>query len=157
MTIAACSSADENSGNGAARQTFVVRQEAPVLADIDLVEEGRSVGDLLYFEAAVTDADGNVGALIGSLATVRLPGANGANIEERLANLVFRFGADTLVVAGGSEYSADQAEMQVGTPQVRAVVGGTGRYFASRGEVVTERMDDGTYTHTFTVVGADHG
>jgi hypothetical protein len=154
VAVSACSSNSTSSAGDASRRSVVIRQEAPVLVDIGVEEQGKSVGDLLYFEASVTDADGNRGTLIGSLATVRLTDANLAEIEERLANLVFRFGDDMLIVSGGSEYPSDQSEMQAGAPQLRAVVGGTGRFFAARGEVVTERMEDGTYTHTFSLVGA---
>jgi hypothetical protein len=130
-------------------------QQPPLLTDVKADPGGKSVGDFLFFEAAVTDEAGNEGALIGSLLTVDLPDAAGEEFEGRLGNLLFRFGDDTLVVAGGTEYPAEQPEMQASSPQLRAVVGGTGRYVGARGEVLTERLPDGTYRHTFTLLGSE--
>jgi hypothetical protein len=155
VTLLGCSTDDKGSSEPAQRETLVVRQEAPLLTDVELDDQqGKAVGDLLFFEAQVTDDAGNEGVLLGSLATVRLSADAGEEIEERLANLVFRFGDDMLVVQGASEYVPGQTEMAASTPQTRAVIGGTGRFLAASGEVVTERMSDGTYTHTFTLVNA---
>jgi hypothetical protein len=91
--------------------------------------------------------------LIGYLLTVDLPGARSdETLEERIGNLVFAFGDDKLVVAGGSAYPAGSVEMAANEPQLRAVVGGTGAYLGARGEVVTTRNEDGTYRHEFTLV-----
>lgn len=143
----ACSSNDEEGV-----RTLVIRQEDPILQGVDLTQTGATVGDLLFFEAVITDEAGTVGELLGSLATAQLPSPNSQTIEERLGNLVFSFGDDTLVVIGATEYPSDQSEMRASLPQVRAVVGGTGRFLGAGGEVTSERMDDGTYTHTFTLV-----
>ena len=36
--------------------------------------------------------------------------------------------------------------------QVRAVIGGTGRFLGARGQVTTIRAEDGHYDHTFELV-----
>lgn len=149
LTASACTSNDDDA---ASRLTLVVRQEVPTLTDVDLAEGGKTLGDLLFFEAPIVDDDGNTGEVIGSLATADLPEPAGEPIEDRLANLVFDFGDDSLVVLGATEYPAEQSEMKASQPQVRAVVGGTGRFLGARGEVVTERQEDGTYVHTFTLL-----
>lgn len=132
---------------------LVVTQQAPTLVDIDLSSEGKTVGDLLAFTAPITAEGGTSGNLIGTLVTIDLADpATGDLLEERLGNLVFDFADGTLVVAGGTEYPASDREMQAGEPQTRAVTGGTGTYIGSRGEVITERNDDGSYTHTFTLL-----
>ena len=41
-----------------------------------------------------------------------------------------------------------KVEITEEAPQVRAVVGGTGDYFAARGQVTTVRHKDGSYDHT---------
>ena len=133
--------------------TLVVTQQAPTLVDIDLTSEGKTVGDLLAFTAPITAEGGASGNLIGQLVTIDLPDpVTGDLLEDRLGNLVFDFADGTVVVAGGTEYPASEQEMQAGEPQTRAVTGGTGAYIGSRGEVTTERNDDGTYTHSFTLL-----
>jgi len=37
-------------------------------------------------------------------------------------------------------------------PQLRAVVGGTGRFIGARGQVLTTRRDAGHYEHSFTLL-----
>lgn len=143
LILGACSSGDD-------ARTLVIEQDAPALASF-----GGPAGILkaLAFDARITDPDGTEGVLIGYLLTTDLPSASGdGEVEGRIGTLVYTFGTSDLIVSGGTSYPAGQAEMQAGEPQVRAVVGGTGDYLGARGEVVTVRNTDGTYTHTFTLV-----
>jgi hypothetical protein len=135
-------------GAGNDTRTLVIEQGAPAL-----VAYGDDVARGLAFDATLTDPDGNEGVLIGNLLTVDLPdpGSDG-ELEERIGTLVFTFGDDELVVIGGTSYPAADAEMAAGEPQLRVVVGGTGAYRGARGEVVTTRNADGTYTHLFTLL-----
>ncbi len=108
---------------------------------------------MVAFDAEITDPDGRSGLLIGYLLTADLPDARtGEVLEERIGTLVYTFGDDELVTSGGTSYRVDSAEMAVDEPQLRAVIGGTGSFIGARGEVVTTRNPDGTYTHTFTLV-----
>ena len=144
LILGACSSGDDDT------RTLVIEQDAPALASF-----GGPAGSLkaLAFDARITDPDGTEGVLIGYLLTTDLPSASGdGEVEGRIGTLVYTFGTSDLIVSGGTSYPAGQAEMQAGEPQVRAVVGGTGDYLGARGEVVTVRNTDGTYTHTFTLV-----
>lgn len=131
---------------------FTVHQETPALATVDIGYEGKSHGDMLAFEAAISTEDGEEGTLSGLLITVALP-RNQNVFEDRIGNLVFKFGdSDSLVVAGASVYPPDETEMNANQPQVRAVIGGTGKYLGARGEVTTTRNDDGTYDHAFRLI-----
>jgi len=144
LILGACSSGDDDT------RTLIIEQDAPALASF-----GGPAGILkaLAFDARITDPDGTEGVLIGYLLTTDLPSASGdGEVEGRIGTLVYTFGTSDLIVSGGTSYPAGQAEMQAGEPQVRAVVGGTGDYLGARGEVVTVRNTDGTYTHTFTLV-----
>ena len=132
--------------------TFVIEQDVPVLSSI-AVGPSASPGDLLAFEARITVGDGREGMLRGLLITVDVPDESGDLLEDRVGQLVFDLGdGDSLVVAGASVYESEADEMTPGAPQVRAVVGGTGRYIGARGEVETIRNPDGTYEHEVTLI-----
>jgi hypothetical protein len=155
VALAGCSSGDDT-------RTLVIEQDAPALASFrGPAPAGPANGDgdsdrglnVLAFDARITDADGTEGVLIGYLLTTDLPDGSGTGeVEGRIGTLVYTFGSDELVVSGGTSYPAGEAEMQAGVSQSRVVVGGTGAYLGARGEVVTVRNSDGTYTHTFTLL-----
>lgn len=137
----------------AERQTFTIRQDAPVLAPVDIGVAGQTHGDMLAFEAPLTATDGTTGVLRGILITVDLPDADGDVHEDRIGQLYFDLGGgDTLVVAGGTVYPDQTAEMVTGKEQVRAVIGGTGKFIGARGQVTTLRDGGGTYDHRFELL-----
>jgi hypothetical protein len=158
VLLAACS------GDTETTTTLTITQQPPELASFEIPVAGDGSGTLtqtadlppagvLAFDAEITDPDGREGILIGYLLTADLPDARtGETLEERVGTLVYAFGEDELVVTGGTSYPLGSAEMAAGQPQRRAVVGGTGRYLGVRGEVVTTRNGDGTYSHEFTLV-----
>ena len=55
--------------------------------------------------------------------------------------------ADEIVISGANIYPTNQLIMQADAPQVRAIIGGTGKYKGIRGQVTTTRKSDETYTH----------
>lgn len=140
-------------GAGAAEHTTLkVRQETPVLVTVDVGEAGASHGDILAFEAAIAREDGSAGVLRGMLTTVDIPDGDDL-LEDRVGQLVFDLGnGDMLVVAGSSVYPPGSVEMATNNAQVRAVIGGTGRFLGARGQVTTIRAEDGHYDHTFELV-----
>lgn len=132
--------------------SFIVRQEAPNLRPMDRGPMGRSHGDALAFSAPVRTDDGRTGTLHGLLITVEVRGP-GAEGETRVGQLILDFGdGDSIVIAGTSVYGDTEVEMEVGRPQVRAVIGGTGAHIGARGEMTTVRLEDGSYTHTLTLL-----
>lgn len=155
VALAGCSSSSSSSSE------IVLIQDAPALTTIEVSDGpetsgGASHGDILAFEAPVSRDGEVVGDLSGILTTVDIPleGSDGREVfEERIGTLVFRFSdTDSIVVNGSSVYPAGEDEMAPGTPQIRAVLGGTGSYVGVDGEVSTVRNDDGTYTHTLTLL-----
>ncbi|WP_048708177.1 hypothetical protein [Microvirga massiliensis] len=131
---------------------FIVIQEAPALTNVDVGLKGKSHGDMLAFEAAVRSEAGNTGTLRGILFTVALPGERHPH-EGRIGQLYFDLGnGDSLVVSGGTVYLGQDTEMTVNTPQVRAVIGGTGAFIGARGQVTTTRRSDRTYEHSFELL-----
>ena len=114
---------------------LTVIQDAPALTDVDLGPKGKSHGDMLAFEAPIRSEAGSTGTLRGILFTVALPGERRPH-EGRIGQLYFDLGkGDSLVVSGGTVYSGQDTEMTVNTPQVRAVIGGTGEFIAARSEI----------------------
>lgn len=132
---------------------FTIHQDLPVLGHVDVGAPGRSHGDILAFEAALTGEDGSTGTLSGILITVDLPGDGEDVFEDRLGQLVFDFGEGSKILAAGdSVYAEDKHEMSADQPQIRAVIGGTGRYIGARGQLTTTRNGDGSYEHEFELI-----
>jgi hypothetical protein len=134
-------------------RTFTLRQEKPVLTDINLGSNGKSHGDMLAFEAAVSGNNGLKGTMSGLLITVDI--AEGEeDFEDRIGQIVFDMGnGDSLVVSGRSIYKGTNQEIDAGAPQLRAVIGGTGAYMGARGQITTTRNADGTYDHRIELLG----
>ncbi|MFO1539624.1 MAG: hypothetical protein ACKOTZ_04120, partial [Chloroflexota bacterium] len=133
-------------------QRFTFFQEVPEIGFIDNGPAGRSYGDMMSFSAAVRTDDGLTGTIHGMVFTIEVRGDGPAD-ETRVGQIVFDLGdGDSIVVAGASVYGADLVEMPAGLPQFRAVIGGTGTYIGARGEVVTIRQEEGTYTHAVTLL-----
>lgn len=137
-------------GPAVVRGQLVLTQAPPVLKHFEIGGPGLTEGDLHVFNAAVTGADGLTGTLYGQLVTVDLPDGDDLHAD-RLAIATFDFGeGHTVVIAGQSKYAKDAQEMRDNDPQLRSIIGGTGRFMGVDGEVVTTRNADGTYQHTLT-------
>ena len=138
----------------AEKRTFKLHQDKPFLSQLDLGAAGTTHGDMLAFEAAVSGDNGIKGTMQGLLVTVDV--AEGDDqFEDRTGQIYFDFGnGNSLVVAGHSTYKGNGQEMEASVPQLRAVIGGTGDYIGSTGQITTTRNADGSYDH---VVGSTHG
>jgi hypothetical protein len=79
---------------------------------------------------------------------------DGIDEEDRLRELVFNLEDGQIIVLGASKYVAAEAPDfgSDNAPVTAVIVGGTGVYVGVRGTVVTEKLDDGTFTHTFAFV-----
>ena len=133
---------------------LTIHQDLPTLVHVDLGKEGASQGDMLAFDAAVETANGVKGKLSGFVLTVDIPEKDHEVFQDRIVSMVFDLGgANTLVIAGKSVYPhRGELEMKKNNPQMRAVIGGTGKYIGARGQVSTTRDKDGGYTHRFELV-----
>lgn len=130
-------------------KTFEIHQAFPNIVHLDIDREGASPGDVLAFDADLTSATGLSGKLSGIMFTVRIPDNAIEMFEDRIAHLIFDFGdSNTLVVTGSAKYPhKGDGQMSENQPQLRAIIGGTGLYMGSRGQVQTSRNSDGTYKH----------
>jgi hypothetical protein len=131
-----------------AKQTFTITQGKPEITRVDIGVTGMSVGDLFGFEAPFTTQDGKMGRIYGIITIVSIPtGANDPFID-RLSSGVLDFGkSDTLVVNGRTVYGTYQGEIKDNEPQLRAIIGGTGRFIGARGQISTIRTPSGSYEH----------
>ncbi len=67
---------------------------------------------------------------------------------ERMASIVLDFGGDdTIIIVGKAIYGGMTVEMEPDRPQIRAIVGGTGRFIGARGQITTVRKPAGHYEH----------
>lgn len=135
---------------------FEVRQERPRLQQAAGGGEPQAPGSVMVFEAPFRSADGELtGIVSASLLAVEAPGEPGqqAAVELRLTDLVFHFdGKGSIVVAGGVDQPDDPAAGIAGAvPQTRQIVETTGAFAGFRGETVSTREADGSYTHDFTL------
>jgi hypothetical protein len=97
-----------------------------------------------------------LGEVFGSKTLIKLATDTESNSSEQRATLlIFTFGNkrdDQLVVMGVPDYPSNAAEFSAGQPVVRAILGGTGKYMAVRGQLTSTRNTDGSYTQVFTLV-----
>jgi hypothetical protein len=128
---------------------LTIEQSKPNLAHVDLGQKGETHGDMLAFDAEVTTDAGVKGKLSGFILLVDIPEGKDEVSEDRIASMVFDLGnADTLVISGKSVYPyRHKPQMDKNNPQIRAVIGGTGKYIGARGQITTTRNEDETYTH----------
>lgn len=138
---AACADAAE------IKRTLKIHQEKPALSHLDLGMQGASHGDMLAFEAAVSGDGGLKGVMYGLLTTVDIAEGDDA-FEDRAGQVFLDLGnGNSIAVAGMSVYKNNSREMDPNAPQIRAVIGGTGGYIGTRGQVTTTRNLDGSYEH----------
>lgn len=141
----------------AEQQTFTLRQGVANTVYVDLGQEAGPRGDLLAFIAPLTSEDGLAGAHSGMVVTVDIPEPGEEAFEDRMVKSVFDFGqGTTLMMLGRSGYLADADnvdERALNEPVTTPIVGGTGDLVGARGQVITARQEDGTYTQEFQLLG----
>jgi hypothetical protein len=109
---------------------------------------GMSVGDLFGFEAPFTTKDGKIGRIYGIVTIVSIPTGASDPFIDRLSSGVLDFGKnDTLVIGGKTVYGTYQGETKENEPQLRAAIGGTGRFIGAGGQISTLRTPSGSYEH----------
>tara|TARA_B100000767_G_C19536557_1_gene438885 strand:+ start:161 stop:643 length:483 start_codon:yes stop_codon:yes gene_type:complete len=133
---------------------FTIHQDEPSLAHVDVGQKGQSQRDLLAFDAPVQTTSGEKGKLSGLVIAVDTPENEPEVFQDRIVSMVFDFGnANTLVISGKSVYPYHgELEFAKNVAQIRAIVGGTGKYIGARGQISTTRDDDDGYTHVIELV-----
>lgn len=133
-------------------RTIKLHQASPALTTVDANSKGRSIGDILAFEAPMTGENGLSATINGYNVIMDIAGGN-EKTEDRFSHIVVSFSnGSTMIVAGKSNYNPNTVEIDRALPQLRAIIGGTGEYIGARGQVSTVRNADGSYDHTIELV-----
>jgi ribosomal protein L21E len=118
-------------------------------ANVDVPPAGLSDGDMRYRNGTLR-SENETGPIIGEVfisnAVVKvMPGQR----FMAMTNSVYTFKNKTdLIVVGGF---AEEPELTNET-NTRAISGGTGKYFGTRGQLVTTNMADGNSTNVITIL-----
>ncbi len=160
LALAACSSADragtvKDGAKGATTTLVVTFLPTPGVSNVvDLDPPGPSLGDRLEFTVPLMMDGKPAGEMTGVLTTTRLGKGTGASAvkEERTGVMTFRFNdSDSITVNGASKVKPGKRAPEVGDPQMREVVGGTGVYLDAEGTLRSVRNEDDSYTYTFSL------
>lgn len=129
-------------------RTLVITQAKATIVHLGAPDERH--GGVLAYEGEVSGPDGLVGVIAGVQHTAR---QHDDAHWDRVVNATFSFaGDDSITVHGVIRQGADPASTQSAERYLRAVVGGTGQFIGASGQVESVRHEDGSYTHTFTLV-----
>lgn len=132
--------------------TFSITSPAKEPITIDLGEPGRSVGDLRLINIPFTGDEGIAGTLNGMLVTVDVPDGEDTQLDT-MGQLIFDFGGtDSIIVAAESKMVPEGDVLMLDGQQVRAVLGGTGKFVGARGQMLTGQNPDGTWEATFQLM-----
>ena len=120
-----------------AKQTFTITQGKPEINHVDVGTTGMSVGDSYVFEAPFTTKDGKIGRIYGVNTIISIPTGSNDPFIDRMSLIVLDFGkSDTLIVSGRAVHRTYQSEIKDNEPNLRAVIGGTGKiYWCKRSDV----------------------
>jgi hypothetical protein len=138
-------------------ETLTVYEDAPTLKLLDLGPPGNSPGDVYHFFAPLRSSPGGpvTGEVFGSKTLIKMATDANPNSETRATVL---FSPLTIVRIklwrlGAHDYPPTAGEFDAGQPVVRAILGDTGEYIGARGQLVSKRNSDGSYTQVFTLTG----
>lgn len=128
---------------------------APVLVDGGL--PGASAGDQRFFSFSGITSIG-IPVQIDWLMSTTFANARMGEEERRISDGVFSFGGDErnqIVLNGLATYPSENSTLQSDSIAIRAMIGGTGRYADSSGQIVSERFEDGSWIHSFLFGNVD--
>src|SRR5262249_49023613 len=138
LTAALVASCSPHSTNPST-ENLTVYEAAPALTPLDLGPPGNSPGDAYYFSAPLYSSPGGqmIGEVFGTKTLMKIAGQANPDSEKRATVLFFTFnrGQDQIIALGATDYPPTAAEFGAGQPVTRAILGGTGKYMAVRGQL----------------------
>lgn len=131
-------------------QTMTLIKSKSELVEVHDLDGTREHGEQVFFESELTDQVGQkVGQAIGMMVIVDIAGDDGVGnpeIEERFSTLAIVFeDGDEIMTMGALVYPVGERLMQANLPQMRAIIGGTGKYKGIRGQLTMTRDPDESY------------
>jgi hypothetical protein len=126
----------------------------PSLVNLNLGDTAQSIGDILSYEATLSDTSGNiVGEVMGENITIDVvegDSLNPINSVERTGMVIFNFGNENEIIVDGmnSAYKGE-VKMKMGVTQLRPIIGGTGIYKGIKGQLFATPTENGTYSLVF--------
>jgi hypothetical protein len=91
------------------------------------------------------------------IVTAAIPEPGSSPFQDRIVKSVFSFGPGTsLTMYGRSPYAIDSQgldELPIDQPIIKPIAGGTGDFVGTRGQVITVRLQDDSYTQELQLVG----
>ncbi|PYL21519.1 MAG: hypothetical protein DMF44_13120 [Verrucomicrobia bacterium] len=152
VLITACGAHSSNQSS----ENFTVYEDTPKMSLLDLGAPGNSLGDVYHFSAPLHSERGGpvTGEVIGSKTLVKMATDADPNLERRATLLFFTFAdrKDQIIAFGVADYKPSAPEFDAAQPAVRAILGGTGKYMGVRGQVISTRNADASYTQVFTLL-----
>lgn len=135
--------------------TFTITTDTGVEESIDIGPDGISVGDVLVFTANFTTEDGTPGTINGYHVATDLTDPDDP-LANMVSTIVFEFGGDDSIVVAQSSTGTFQGDSMVdwtaGGQQLRAIIGGTGKFIGAKGQVIGKQNADGSWSQEFLLV-----
>lgn len=114
--------------------------------DIDAEKDRLIVWHATFHEEASLSLP-SLGEVMGSMMVIK-----SADEEERFTNVEFDWkdSNDSIIISSIHAYPVNAIETS--TPIHRAIIGGTGKYIGAKGEIISNRQEDGWYHHKIILV-----
>lgn len=147
LVLAACGSAAT-----ATSEITVLHPPVPEPTLLAVNAGESSVGDVRIFHF---DGETDTGdpVTIDWIMTTTAIDAPEVGVETRSSSASLSFGShnDQLIVEGIALYPGAGSVLAVADSSQRAIVGGSGRFAGATGEIVSTRLDDGSWRHEITL------
>ncbi|MEI6446703.1 MAG: hypothetical protein WCO96_02335 [Actinomycetes bacterium] len=146
-------------GNGNV-ENFTLVQPSADKQTVDIAPSGPSKGDVLYWDGPLTENGKEVGHIQGATETIALPSdltwtkqvKPSGSVSSATENLtlskstLFLGGDDTIISEGQIFYETKPgATIKSNVPQIRSIIGGTGKYKFARGQMTITKTATNAY------------
>lgn len=150
ITLAGCNTTGQNRLDGP--PTLTVYNAPPLILQTEAQKRDAGINAIVGWHADLDDSEGEdattIGVCTGTMQVTRLE----KDTEHRmtLIELDWNGNTDSIVVGGSHPYPKKSIETD--TPILRGILGGTGKYHATRGHMVSTRLPSGWYRHEIWLI-----
>ena len=131
--------------------TLVLYNAPPTIDHFSFPDTTHAHGEFVAWHADLDDAEGisanRIGHCNGTMMVTRRNDEREDDREHRMTMIELEWddSDDSLLIAGSHAYQ--HGAIQTDTPMVRAITGGTGRFMAARGQMISTKLQSGWYRH----------